>query len=75
MKPPRSRSRLHELTPAELRALQALADGADGHKGVAQVMGNSWLTVKDHFAAARAKLNANTTAQAVFLAGKRGLIN
>lgn len=61
------------LTDKQLTALRLLASG-HSMKSVAREMGISEAATKDRMAVLRAKLQATTTAQALFLAQQRGIL-
>ena len=63
------------LTPRERDVLRAFAAGARGHAGVAAQLGVATCTAATHIESARAKLGAETSEQAMYLAAKRGLID
>lgn len=62
------------LTPAETRVLERIAQGSKSHEDTAAALGVKRSTVITHANSARAKLQATTTAHAVYIALKRGLI-
>lgn len=64
---PRPRNGHDALTPAEVRVLKALAEGARGHAGVGERLGVKVSTVNTHLISARAKLRAATNTHAVAL--------
>lgn len=61
------------LTPREVQVLTAIADGAS-NKLIARRLGISFHTVKFHVASILAKLDADSRAEAVAEAARRGLI-
>ena len=61
------------LTPRELEALAAMADGAS-NKAIARQLGISFHTAKFHVAAILAKLNADSRTEAVMRAAQLGLV-
>lgn len=63
----------YQLTPREREALELLASGMTPKK-IAEEMNISIHTYKDTIDRARMRLNAWTTAQAVYIACKRGIL-
>lgn len=61
------------LTPRELEVLAAIADGAS-NKMIARRLGISFHTVKFHVASILEKLDAESRAEAVAEAARRGLV-
>jgi DNA-binding CsgD family transcriptional regulator len=61
------------LTPRELEALTLIADGCTMRQ-TAQAMGIAWVTVRIHLSRARDVLEATTTAHAVAVAIRKGMI-
>jgi two-component system response regulator DegU len=62
------------LTPREAQILNHIASG-NSNKKIAQVLGISEQTIKNHVSAILRKLNANDRAHAVVLAIRQGLIS
>ncbi len=62
------------LTAREAEVLQAFAAGHDGHRGVGEYLGCRHTTVHSHITSVRIKLGARTTAHAVHVAHRLGLI-
>jgi DNA-binding CsgD family transcriptional regulator len=63
----------YQLTPREREALELLAEGMVPKK-IAEQMNISPYTYKDTIERARIRLDAKTTAQAVYIACKRGIL-
>ena len=61
------------LTPAETEVLRALTRGLSNHD-IAQVIGRSHDTVKAHLKDVFRKIGAGNRAEAVTIAGRRGLL-
>jgi len=62
------------LTPREVAVLRGISEGI-GNKAIAEQLGISAGTVKDHVSNILAKLDANNRAHAVSIAIKRGIIS
>jgi two-component system response regulator DegU len=61
------------LTPKEVQILTHIAEG-NSNKRIANILGISEQTIKNHVSAILRKLNANDRAHAVFIAIRNGLI-
>jgi DNA-binding NarL/FixJ family response regulator len=61
------------LTPKEMQILTHVAEG-NSNKRIANILGISEQTIKNHVSAILRKLNANDRAHAVFIAIRNGLI-
>jgi two-component system response regulator DegU len=62
------------LTPKEVQILTHIAEG-NSNKRIANILGISEQTIKNHVSAILRKLNANDRAHAVFIAIRNGLIS
>lgn len=62
------------LTPRQVEILQLIADGKTASE-IAFALGISILTVKNHLVGVRHRLGAFSSAQAVAIGIRRGLIN
>jgi len=62
------------LTPKEIQILTHIAEG-NSNKRIANILGISEQTIKNHVSAILRKLNANDRAHAVFIAIRNGLIS
>jgi DNA-binding NarL/FixJ family response regulator len=62
------------LTPKEVQILTHVAEG-NSNKRIANILGISEQTIKNHVSAILRKLNANDRAHAVFIAIRNGLIS
>ncbi len=62
------------LTPKEMQILTHIAEG-NSNKRIANILGISEQTIKNHVSAILRKLNANDRAHAVFIAIRNGLIS
>jgi len=62
------------LTPKEVQILSRIAEG-NSNKRIANILGISEQTIKNHVSAILRKLNANDRAHAVFLAIRNGWIS
>ena len=62
------------LTPKEIQILSRIAEG-NSNKRIANILGISEQTIKNHVSAILRKLNANDRAHAVFLAIRNGWIS
>jgi DNA-binding NarL/FixJ family response regulator len=62
------------LTPKEMQIMTHIAEG-NSNKRIANILGISEQTIKNHVSAILRKLNANDRAHAVFIAIRNGLIS
>ena len=62
------------LTPKEIQILTHIAEG-NSNKRIANILGISEQTIKNHVSAILRKLNANDRAHAVFIAIRNGMIS
>lgn len=67
------RASYDDLTPREVEVLGMLARG-ESNKGIADGLGISWKTVKNHMQNIRSKLHTSNRTQCVAVAVRRGII-
>src|ERR671921_327795 len=69
-----ARQAIAQLTPREKEVLEALAEGLDG-KDIAQRLGISTVTERNHVASILAKLGVHSRLQALIFAAKHGVVD
>jgi DNA-binding NarL/FixJ family response regulator len=69
-----ARQAIAQLTPREKEVLKALAEGLDG-KDIAQRLGISTVTERNHVASILAKLGVHSRLQALIFAAKHGVVD
>ena len=69
-----ARQAIAQLTPREKEVLEALAEGLDG-KDIAQRLGISTVTERNHVASILAKLGVHSRLQALIFAVKHGVVD
>ena len=69
-----ARQAIAQLTPREKEVLEALAEGLDG-KDIAQRLGISAVTERNHVASILAKLGVHSRLQALIFAAKHGVVD
>ena len=69
-----ARQGIAQLTPREKEVLEALAEGLDG-KDIAQRLGISTVTERNHVASILAKLGVHSRLQALIFAAKHGVVD
>jgi RNA polymerase sigma factor (sigma-70 family) len=69
-----ARQAIAQLTPREKEVLQALAEGLDS-KEIAQQLGISTVTERNHVASILAKLGVHSRLQAMTFAVRHGVVN